>query len=79
MSNTLKLLIGIYLIVAVVTYGNASRHFDSVGKTEVAECFATAKNTDFCGLYKASGAAAALSTIFWPLYWSYLLQKEGVK
>lgn len=66
----------VYLLVAIVTYGDAVEHFRRQGEKEVAECKTSANNPDFCEMRRATGMAGAISSIVWPLYWSYRLQRS---
>lgn len=75
-KKLIHLALGVYAVVAIITYGNAIDHFYTKGEMEIAECRITAEDPIFCTMHRSTGAAGAVSAIVWPLYWSYRLQRS---
>lgn len=75
-KKALNVATAVYLLVAIVTYGDAIDHFYKTSVAEVEKCKATAKNPDFCEMRLATGMAGAVSAVVWPLYWSYRIQRS---
>lgn len=74
-KSFLALSAGVYALVAILTYGDAIEHFRKQGEMEIAECETSVKNPGFCEMRRATGVAGAISSLVWPLYWSYRLQR----
>lgn len=75
MNKITKATICIYALFAIATYGNAIDHFEQKGIEKVRICKIEYPKSEYCNLYKADGLAAVISTVLWPLYWSYRLQR----
>lgn len=65
----------IYLIVGIVTFGNAAVYFEQSHKNDALDCRARyihrPDSLYVCRLYAPTGAAAAMAFLAWPFYWSY--------
>ena len=64
-----------YLLVCIVTFGNAAVFFEKRGEANRVECEARTeeKLRTLCSWKESDGIAAAFSAIAWPFYWSYRL------
>jgi len=71
-----KLLIAIYVLIAIATFGDAVVFFDKKGIEEINLCKKTYPNNEYCMMYKSTGNAAFFSTVAWPLYWSYRINMD---
>jgi len=67
----------IYVVVAIVTFGDSAVFFEKRGIAEVEYCRANAVNPMWCDLKKSMGFAALASTVAWPFYWSYRFAYDG--
>lgn len=76
--NKVRAAIATYALIAIFTWGNALVHFEVGENAKVQECKnQRERNKSFCDILDNSVEKAFASTIFWPLYWSYRLQRSA--
>ena len=68
-----KIAVAAYLVAAILTFGNAAVFFEKRGLQRKAECELSAADGKewICSYQEASGIGAVISSVAWPLYWSY--------
>lgn len=69
-KNLIYAAVAAYILTGIATFGNAAVYFERKGEQKVREC-EQRDDGRLCGIYAATGTAAAAATLLWPMYWSY--------